>query len=417
MNRIIREQNARLKMAAQASAGLRVRRFLMKSPIAKAAVAAVVVVTCVLAFTMWKSTGSIALSAVVAKVEQMQAYLYRERGTTRDQTQGDSAAETTMLVSNVYGMKSDMTTVDAADGRQTRVLMYLLPERKSIVVINVTEKEYGRVALDDATLANMKLDKRDPREMLKRLLACKYTELGTAVIDGVKAQGFETTDPTYLGGTDSNLSARVWVAVDTWLPVRYELELDLREGVHISTVQDSYQWGIPVVAGDFEPDIPADFTTNPADGMQMPSYSDQGMIDALRIVADFTGHYPAKLDNDAVHQLIKEIAGAITNEENDSLAVQQWRERIKSAGSKEAAIRAGQGHFMKLMTLTLFPRILAGQGAEPVYHGDVVKPGDVTLPLMRWKTADNEYRVIFGDLHAETVTAEKLAELEAALPK
>ena len=37
--------------------------------------------------------------------------------------------------------------------------------------------------------------------------------------------------------------------------------------------------------------------------------------------------------------------------------------------------------------------------------------------LLRWKTAENEYRVIFADLHAETVNAETLAKLEAALPK
>jgi hypothetical protein len=36
---------------------------------------------------------------------------------------------------------------------------------------------------------------------------------------------------------------------------------------------------------------------------------------------------------------------------------------------------------------------------------------------MRWKVSDKEYRVICGDLHAETVAAEKLAELEKALPK
>jgi len=36
---------------------------------------------------------------------------------------------------------------------------------------------------------------------------------------------------------------------------------------------------------------------------------------------------------------------------------------------------------------------------------------------MRWKVSDNEYRVIYGDLHAETVTPEKLSELENALPK
>jgi hypothetical protein len=36
---------------------------------------------------------------------------------------------------------------------------------------------------------------------------------------------------------------------------------------------------------------------------------------------------------------------------------------------------------------------------------------------MRWKVSDTEYRVIFGDLHAETVSPEKLAELERTIPK
>ncbi|RPJ39314.1 MAG: zf-HC2 domain-containing protein [Planctomycetaceae bacterium] len=44
MNRIIREQNARLKAADQASAGLRIRRLIMKSPITKLAIAAAVIV-------------------------------------------------------------------------------------------------------------------------------------------------------------------------------------------------------------------------------------------------------------------------------------------------------------------------------------------------------------------------------------
>ena len=42
---------------------------------------------------------------------------------------------------------------------------------------------------------------------------------------------------------------------------------------------------------------------------------------------------------------------------------------------------------------------------------------DTGKVLLRWKVSDKEYRVIFGDLHAETVSPEKLAELEKALPK
>jgi len=36
---------------------------------------------------------------------------------------------------------------------------------------------------------------------------------------------------------------------------------------------------------------------------------------------------------------------------------------------------------------------------------------------MRWKVSDGLYRVIFGDLTTENVTAEQLGELEAALPE
>ncbi len=415
MNRIIREQSTRLKSAEQASASLRLRRFLMKSAMAKVAAAAVIVVTCVFAFTMWRDTTSITLAGVLAKVEQVQAYLYQETATVQDARTGDHTMECTVITSNEYGAKTEQTTVDA-NGTEERMLTYLLPQQKSIVIVNLTGKEYGRIALDDATLENMKIKNRDPREMIKRLLACEYTELGKAVIDGISVQGFATTDPDYLGGTGDNLSARVWVAVDTWLPVRYELELDVSEGVHVSSVAHGYQWGIPVDASEFEPDIPEDFTANQMDGFQMPSYSDQGMIEALQIVVDFTGRYPERLDNEALQQLSMQIGEAIASDD-DSPAAREWRERIKSAGSKEAAMRASQGHFMKLMTLTMFPLMLGQQGAEPVYHGDVVTPADATLPLMRWKTADNEYRVIFGDLHAETVTGESLAELEAALPK
>ena len=53
------------------------------------------------------------------------------------------------------------------------------------------------------------------------------------------------------------------------------------------------------------------------------------------------------------------------------------------------------------------------------YYGKTITPKDADKVLLRWnvseKVSDNEYRVIFGDLHAETVDADVLAELEGAL--
>ncbi len=415
MNRIIREQNARLKIAAQATASLRLRRWIMKSPMTRIAAAAVVAVTCVLAFSMWRQTGSIALADVIARLERVQAYFYRETTTVKDPVRGDRRSEGTVLVSDPYGMKSDRTSVNDADGTRTQLLTYLLPQDKSVVFIHPAEKQFARRALDDATTADLKLESHDPREMIKRLLTCRHQDLGTTVIEGVTAQGFETTDPAYLGNTVSKLSARLWVDVQTTLPVRYELDTEIHEGVRLSTVQDGYEWDIQVDRTEFTPEIPADYTAEENDGMQMPSYSEAGFIEALRIAAEFAGRYPDTLDRESWQALVKEISETAMTAETP--AARQWREQLKAAGSREAAIQIGEQRMMKLTSLRVFPTVLATQGAEPVYHGKVVTPQDLELPLMRWNLADGQYRVIFGDLHAETVAAEVLADLEAALPQ
>ncbi|NOX54974.1 MAG: hypothetical protein GXP27_11170 [Planctomycetes bacterium] len=47
-------------------------------------------------------------------------------------------------------------------------------------------------------------------------------------------------------------------------------------------------------------------------------------------------------------------------------------------------------------------------------YGLSVGPDDKEKILLRWKLPDGHYRVIFGDLRSETVTAERLRALEAS---
>jgi hypothetical protein len=68
-----------------------------------------------------------------------------------------------------------------------------------------------------------------------------------------------------------------------------------------------------------------------------------------------------------------------------------------------------------VQSLAIFHMALVQDKKEPVYYGESVTPADADKVLLRWKVSDNEYRVIYGDLHVETVTAEELAELEAGL--
>ena len=65
MNRIIREQNARLKAADQASAGLAIRRLIMKSPITKLAVAAAVIVVAIISLQYFGGPVAYALEQTI----------------------------------------------------------------------------------------------------------------------------------------------------------------------------------------------------------------------------------------------------------------------------------------------------------------------------------------------------------------
>jgi hypothetical protein len=49
---------------------------------------------------------------------------------------------------------------------------------------------------------------------------------------------------------------------------------------------------------------------------------------------------------------------------------------------------------------------------DAAYDGKTVGPNDKDKVLLRWKLDDGRYEVILGDLRSETVTAEKLGELE-----
>jgi hypothetical protein len=58
---------------------------------------------------------------------------------------------------------------------------------------------------------------------------------------------------------------------------------------------------------------------------------------------------------------------------------------------------------------------LARTGKDVVYYGDSVDPRDSNAVLIQWKLSDGEYRVVFGDLHEETVSAEELIRLQAQM--
>jgi len=421
MNRIVREQNVRLRSAAQAGMGLHLRRLIMKSSMVKVAVAAAVVLVCVGGFFLVSGTRSVALADVLAQVQQITAYMYQMTMTINGKAPTgqsmDQNVEASILIAQGFGMKSSTDMTEPKSGTTRHQEQYVLPKEKAIVMIMPNEKQYVRMDLNETLLEQIHKQTYDPGTMLKQILGCKYESLGRSTVDGVEVEGFQTTDPNYLGGMMGKADVKIWVDVKTRLPVRSEMDMQL-EDMQVHGVVHSFQWNCPVTAAEFTPVIPADYTTLPGGPMKMPAMNEEGAIAGLKLFADLFERYPEKLD---LMSLTSQMGKGFMSQrdklkDSDNPALKQIFEGSKDL-SKEEITKKVMGIMMPIQGAGMFYMLLTQEKKDPAYYGNVVTPQDADKVLMRWKLSDNQYRVLFGSLHAETVSAETLAELEKDIPK
>jgi len=389
--------------------------YFMKNRLLKLAVAAAVIIVVVLAGLpfLGKKGPGIALADVLAKVEQAKAFMYKMKinmsGSMMTGKPGEiTEMKHTITISKDYGMKCEMETAVPSTDKTITQIMYILPEQKAAIMIMPEMKKYLQMEFDDELVARMKKQNNDPREMIKQIMGCQYTELGRSVIDGVEVEGFHTTDPAMLGGAGENIKYTLWVDAKSWLPVRAEMDFKMGEQMQANSVIYDYQWNIAVDASDFEPVIPEDYTPLSSEAIKMPSMSEKAAIEGLKYFVELSGQYPKKLD---MIGLMQEFA-----------AIQKSRKPtdtgFKSPSEKpdEMKLQGRLKETMKIMrpvqSLAMFYMSLVQDKKEPVYYGESVGPNDADKVLLRWKVSDSQYRVIFGNLTAADVTAEKLAELE-----
>jgi hypothetical protein len=105
---------------------------------------------------------------------------------------------------------------------------------------------------------------------------------------------------------------------------------------------------------------------------------------------------------------------------DEQALARQVDERAAAAGDAEAAARVTERQepareeldrklnalSRSIVTMQAFHQQLLIDGCEPEYFGATVKPGDSAAVLMRWRSESGDFRVIYGDLRAETVTTE-----------
>jgi len=404
-------------------------RIIMKNPITKLAIAAVVIIACLIGISFWRTSGSgIALADVLARIEQVNAYEVQDDYSWTYTCKEDPnksvnfVRRSTSLTSQEYGWKTIKEELDPNGGWSKFSDVYYLPQKKTTITIFHDRKKYAGEEYEDDWL-DRKLEwtlENDPRSGIKELMARKYKSMGRATIDGIEVEGFQTTDPNWSGFPyDPNISGvfKLWVDVKTFLPVRSQEDYIQRdsmsnEGRWHSVVHD-YQWDILVDAAEFEPPvIPDDYTGTV---VKWPSINEENAIKGLKQWVELLGNYPKSFNDMIVWPPSTFLRLA---EKSETPAARRLTEELKglSAADKTNRLKVA---IMPMRCLDRFRilNLLIIWGKDSAYYGKTVTPKDADKVLMRWKVSDNEYRVIYGDLHAETVTPEKLAELEKALPK
>jgi outer membrane lipoprotein-sorting protein len=218
-------------------------------------------------------------------------------------------------------------------------------------------------------------------------------DLPEQTIKGKAAPGFEIAfdkiDPDRDEGT-----LRVWPDPKTKLPLRVELEIPGSGKM----IMDDFAWDVPTdkLFHTEPPSKYQDETPTPASAEEDTEH----IVKALRVYAKYCGgKYPQ----------VKIVYGDVTSGRlfkaaglSDPHKVAPREEELTDEYAECSPVRYG---FAVLNTIQR-------HNPDAAYYGKMVGPNDKDKVLFRWKRADSNYQVIFGDLRAESVTAEKLQELE-----
>ena len=234
------------------------RRTIMKNPITKFAVAALIIIAVSLGLFEFSGTGNtsgVVWSQVLEKTEQISALVY-DMTVEIDQPGGENLV---VLIRN-YAARDYGTRADTyIDGKLSKI-MYILPNQKAGYRVYVDRKTYYQYELSDAEAARGD-DSDDPRTWLKNLLSGGgYTKLERTEINGVVVEGVEYNGPD-MGGEDCFM--RVWVDVETNLPVQIIMEMLGKEGGQMRPCKyliENFEWNASLDEKTFEPNIPDDYT-------------------------------------------------------------------------------------------------------------------------------------------------------------
>ena len=373
--------------------------YLAKNQITKLVAAAVIIVAVLFTLNIIDD-GGVAWSQVLANIQKVGAFSYCMKlnmvGLLDEK--GSVQLEAQSWISEDYGARTN----SYREG-ELRMNEYVsIPDRVYIGLIP-SGKKYLRMTLTDELWEKTRKEHCDPKKLVEEFMKYDYKKLGRSTIDGIEVEGIECRDPgiargvpaNIAGGMIGNVVARLWADVETDLPVRLQIEVFSKDGEKtFDMVTYGYQWDINLDPREFEPVIPDDYEL--VADVEL-SADEKSVVEGLGFFAEYAGgRYPSDL---SAMTMTRELRAGL-------LAI--------FGGTPPWPPKPGDAQ--RAISLEMSIRFYAGlviEDKDPAYYGSKVTTEFPHAVLMRWKTEDNKYRVIFADLTARDVSAGELAELEA----
>jgi outer membrane lipoprotein-sorting protein len=355
----------------------KVREVLTMRRVLTAAAAAVLAVGLLLG---WMSRTAPALAQTAQALKEVKTYRCRY---VQEMTRGDEVEREEGLF--CWAAPGSTRIETHRDGKAVNVEVRV--QGKPGVEINHRDETYRRVEPLHAP--------QSPLLMLGAL--ARYSgkadaELPERKIDGKAARGFEVAfakvDPDAGEGT-----LRVWVDPGTKLPLRVEMAF----GDGGRTVLEKFEWNVPADKW-FNEEPPAKYTDKTPNVTPAEEIT-KHVVTGLKTYAKYCGgKYPQA----------RMVYGDVTA---DELGKGAGLTNLRKPTPEDIG-RPEYGECLQAAQGFAWINTIQRHNPDAAWNGKTVGPSDKDKVLFRWKLEDGRYQVIYGDLRAEAVSAERLKKLE-----
>jgi hypothetical protein len=360
MNQIVREQNVRLKAARKATAGLKLRRLIMKSPFLKIAAAAVIIIAVLIGINPFEST--ITFAQVVEPILKARTMVF-------DFLIGDEETGPTMY--EIFVGQRVRRTISNIPG----MTMIIDLDSARMLVLNDEDKSAAYVDIEGELGERTKSYVGSMRKMITELQD-NHKELGEQELDGQKTIVFEASG--------RNERVKIWADPKTAHPIRMELRIG-----QLFVIMKNFQFDPPIDESLVSMEVPDGYTLEKTD-ISMGDATEEDFIESLRIWAKVIGD-----------GIFPEAIGT----ENTMKQVSVLGEKMIGLNlSQEEASQMGMNFGKGMLFHQLYET-----GGQWHYAGAGVKLGDASKAVYWYKPKNSEtWRVIYGDLSAKDVAPENL---------